>query len=118
MEEGEGGWRMVGGEERGGVAAGWSGGLMLKCLIDSLPKDVFGKCHAFHQGNRRQVDAVCDIANSIYAGYGCLIEAIHLDLALRPQLNTNLHPSMPINAMSGCQHTLSAISFTALLESV
>ena len=91
------------------------GGFLLKCLIDSLPKDVLGKCHAFHQGNRRQVDAVCDVTDSVYAGYGCLIEAIHLDLALRSQLNPNLHPSMPCLVASICyQH----LFFTALLESV
>ena len=89
---------------------GGGGGLIAQILIDSLPKDVFGKCHAFHQGNRRQVDAVCDVTNSVYAGYGCLIEAIHLDLALGSQLNTNLHPSMPINAVFDCQHMLSASS--------
>ena len=70
------------GAEAGGGGGKGEGGLLLKCLIDSLPKDVLGKCHAFHQGNGRQVDAVCDVTNSVYAGYGCLIEAIHLDLTL------------------------------------
>ena len=92
--------------------------LSLKCLIHSLPKDVLGKCHAFHQGNRRQVDAICDVTNSVYAGYGCLIEAVHLDLALGSQLNTNLHPSMRCWLASICYQQVPSLLCLSLCDLV
>ena len=58
-----------------------------------LPKDILGEGHSLHEGHRCQVHSVCHIAHSIDAGYGCLIEAIHLDLPLGAQIHTNLQHS-------------------------
>ena len=67
-------------------------GQHLQCWC--LPKDILGEGHALHEGHWRQVHSVCHITHGIDAGYGCLIEAVYLDLSLGAQL----HPNLQFNA--------------------
>ena len=65
-----------------------------------LPKDVLCKGHALHERHWGQVDPVGHITDSVYAGYRCLVEAIHLDLPLWPKLNTNLRQQQETSAFA------------------
>lgn len=72
------------------IWAMWAGSQGSFSSAGCLPKNVLGKGHSFHERHWGQVHPVCHIPHSIDAGYGCLIEAVHLDLTLGTQLHPNL----------------------------
>lgn len=77
------------------------------------PKDVFGECHALHEGDRGEVHPVCHIPHSIDAGDRALVELIHLDLPLGTHLHSNLQLTRMFSVVLSLLHTRTAQSVSA-----